>query len=57
MKIAAHVLAYNVTRFLKPVLENIEPHVDKIYIAHAELPFGYIKIPANKQKPDFNRGH
>lgn len=43
MKIAAHVLAYNVTRFLKPVLENLEPHVDKIYIAHAEKPFGYIE--------------
>ena len=43
MKIAAHVLGYNVTRFLKPVLENLEPHVDKIYIAHAELPFGYIE--------------
>lgn len=43
MKIAAHVLAYNVTRYLKPVLENLEPHVDKIYIAHAEKPFGYIE--------------
>lgn len=43
MKIAAHVLAYNVTRFLKPVLENLEPHVDKIYIAYSELPFGYIE--------------
>ena len=41
MKIAAHVLAYNVNRFLKPVLENLEPHVDKIYIAHSERPFGY----------------
>ena len=43
MKIAAHVLAYNVNRFLKPVLENLEPHVDKIYIAHSERPFGYNK--------------
>lgn len=43
MKIAAHVLSYNVNRFLKAVLENIEPHVDKIYIAYADRPFGYIK--------------
>jgi hypothetical protein len=43
MQIAAHVLAYNVNRFLKPVLENIEPHVDKIYVAHSEKPFGYVK--------------
>src|SRR5688572_20963407 len=43
MKIAAHVLGYNVTRFLKAVLENLEPHVDKIYIAHSERPFGYIE--------------
>ncbi len=42
MKIAAHVLAYNVNRFLEAVLKNIEPHVDKIYIAHAERPFGYL---------------
>ncbi|WP_259070304.1 hypothetical protein HDF24_14830 [Mucilaginibacter sp. X4EP1] len=43
MKIAAHVLAYNVNRFLSEVLKNIEPHVDKIYVAHAERPFGYIE--------------
>jgi hypothetical protein len=43
MKIAAHVLGYNVNRFIKPVLANLEPHVDKIYIAHAERPFGYIE--------------
>jgi hypothetical protein len=42
MQIAAHVLAYNVNRFLKPVLENIEPYVDKIYVAHSEKPFGYV---------------
>ncbi len=43
MKIAAHVLAYNVNRFLEAVLKNIEPHVDKIYITHAERPFGYVE--------------
>ncbi len=43
MKIAAHVLAYNVNGFIKPVLENLEPNVDKIYVAHAERPFGYIE--------------
>lgn len=52
MKIAAHVLGYNVTRFLKPVLENLEPHVDKIYIAYSELPFGYIeKSRQTKRNP------
>ncbi|SHF73083.1 hypothetical protein [Flavisolibacter ginsengisoli] len=41
MKLAAHVLAYNVNRFLKAVIGNLEPHVDKIYIAYPERPFGY----------------
>ena len=48
MKIAAHVLAYNVNRFLKPVLENLEPHVDKIYIAHSERP---LVIMRNRDRP------
>lgn len=42
MQIAAHVLAYNVNRFIGPVLQNIAPHVDKIFVAHAEKPFGYV---------------
>jgi len=43
MQIAAHVLAYNVNRFLKAVIENIEPHVDKIYIAYPTRPWGYVE--------------
>lgn len=43
MKIAVHILAYNINRFLKTVLDNVEPYVDKIYIAHAEKPYGYIE--------------
>jgi len=50
MQIAAHILAYNVNRFLRPVLENLEPHVDKIYIAHAERPFGYIEESRRTKK-------
>lgn len=48
MKIAVHVLAYNVNRFLVPVLKNIEPHVDKIFIAHSEKPWGYVEESRNK---------
>ena len=47
MKIATHVLAYNVNRFLKEVLENMEPHVDKIYIAYSEKPWGYVNTSRN----------
>ncbi|HMN13696.1 MAG TPA: hypothetical protein PKD55_15385 [Bellilinea sp.] len=43
MQIAAHVLAYNVTRTLRAVLENISPHVQKIYIAHPLRPWGYVE--------------
>lgn len=41
MQLAAHVLAYNVNRFIGPVLRNIAPHVDKVFVAYAEKPFGY----------------
>ena len=34
MQIASHVLAYNVNFTLKEVIENMSPHVDKIFIAH-----------------------
>jgi hypothetical protein len=42
MQIAAHVLAYNVSRFIRPVLRNMEPFVDKIYVAHSTRPFAYV---------------
>lgn len=41
MQIAAHVLAYNVSRFIQPVLRNVEPFVDKIYVAHSIHPWDY----------------
>jgi hypothetical protein len=34
MKIAAHVLAYNVDKFIAPVIKNLEKNVDKIFIAY-----------------------
>jgi len=43
MQIAAHVLAYNVSRFIQPVLRNIEPFVDKIYVAHSTRPWAYVR--------------
>jgi hypothetical protein len=48
MKIAVHVLTYNVSRFIAHMLANVEPHVDRIYLAHAERPFGY--IPESRYK-------
>jgi hypothetical protein len=41
MRIAAHVLTYNVNRFIAPVLKNMAPFVDKIFVAYSRLPFGY----------------
>lgn len=43
MKLAAHVLAYNVDRFLRPMLENVGPWVDRIYVAYPRRPFAYIE--------------
>lgn len=42
MKIAAHVIAYDVNRFINPMLRNVAPWVDKIYVAHAPRPWAYI---------------
>ena len=38
MQIASHVLAYNVNFTLREVIENMSPHVDKIFIAHSIRP-------------------
>jgi hypothetical protein len=43
MQISAHILAYDVTRTLRAVLENISPHVQKIYVAHPPRPWGYVE--------------
>jgi hypothetical protein len=41
MKIASHVLAYNVTATLGPCIENMAPYVDKIFIAYPSRPWTY----------------
>jgi hypothetical protein len=42
MQISSHVLAYDVSSTLRAVLENIAPHVDKIFIAYPSRPWNYI---------------
>jgi len=42
MQLAVHILAYNVSRFLPHVIENVAPFVDKIFLAYPRLPFAYI---------------
>ena len=52
MKIACHILSYNVDLFIDHVLENSAPHVDKIYITYSVLPWGYNKSArATKTNP------
>ena len=41
MQIASHILAYNVNLSIKEVIENISPHVDKIFIAYPKRPWIY----------------
>ncbi|PHY12993.1 hypothetical protein CSW58_08830, partial [Caulobacter sp. B11] len=43
MKIACHILSYNVDLFIDHVLENSAPNVDKIFITYSVLPWGYNK--------------
>lgn len=42
MKIACHILSYNVDLFIDHVLENAAPHVDKIFITYSVKPWGYV---------------
>ena len=50
MQIAVHILAYNVNLFLKEVIENSSPHVDKIFIAHPKRPWAYNLKSRNEDK-------
>ena len=43
MKIACHILSYNVDLFIDEALKNSAPNVDKIYITYSILPWGYNK--------------
>ena len=47
MKIAVHVLAYDVNRYINTMLRNVEPQVDKIYIAYPKRPWNY--IPSSRE--------
>ncbi len=42
MRIAVHVLAYDVDRYINAMLRNVAPHVDKIYLAYPKRPWNYI---------------
>lgn len=44
MKIAVHVLGYNVTRFAAAVIANALPHVDRMYVAYSRRPWVYNKL-------------
>ena len=52
MQIATHILAYNVNSSIKEVIENISPHVDKIFIAYPKRPWAYkLAERNNRQNP------
>ncbi len=42
MQIAAHMLAYNVDRYLPSAIASLLPHVDKLFVAYPSRPFNYI---------------
>lgn len=42
MQLAVHLLAYNVNRFLRLMIHNAGPWVERIYIAYPKRPFAYI---------------
>lgn len=50
MKIAAHVLAYDVDRFINAMLRNLGPWVDRIYLAYPDRPFGYVASSRETKK-------
>lgn len=47
MKVAVHILTYNVDTFIEAVLRNIEHQVDKVYLAYPTRPWGYTENSRN----------
>lgn len=41
MRIAAHVLAFDVDDFLPVMIDNVGPHVERIFVTYSELPWDY----------------
>jgi hypothetical protein len=47
MQLAVHVLAYDVNAYINPMLRNVAPHVEKIYLAYPKRPWNY--IPSSRE--------
>ena len=48
MRIAVHILGYNVNRFIGLAIENASPNVEKIYVAYSKYPWTYDKSAKDK---------
>ena len=54
MKIATHVVLFGQDKWIMKNIENSYPHVDKIYIAYSEKPWGYNPKARNIYKNSFD---
>jgi hypothetical protein len=54
MKIATHIVLFGQDNWIMKNIENAFPHVDKIYIAYSEKPWGYNPNARNIYKNSFN---
>lgn len=54
MKFATHILLFGQEKWVLKNLENVYSHVDKIYAAYSELPWGYNPNAKNQYKNTFD---
>lgn len=54
MKIATHVVLFGQEKWIMKNIENSYPHVDRIYIAYSEKPWGYNPQARNIYKNSFD---
>jgi len=54
MKFATHVVLFGQDKWIMKNIENSYPHVDKIYIAYSEKPWGYNPSARNTYKNSFD---
>lgn len=54
MKFATHILLFGQEKWVMKNLENVYPHVDKIYAAYSELPWNYNPNARSQYKNTFD---
>jgi hypothetical protein len=54
MKFATHIVLFGQDKWIMKCIENAYPHVDRIYIAYSEKPWGYNPVARTTYKNSFD---